>query len=103
MNVIKCPACGKENNEAKECTRCGCELSILASICRAAEQELFMGKESLVNGDIPVAIHHAGKSWHLKKSPEAARLAFLTALASGDFAQAGKWYARTGKVIKESL
>ena len=97
MNVIKCPACGKENDEAKECARCGCELSILASICRAAEQGLLMGKKSLENGDILMAMHHAGKSWHLKKSPAAARLAFLTALASGDFAQAGKWYARTGK------
>ena len=96
MNIIKCPACGKENDEAKECARCGCELSILARICRAAEQELFMGKKSLENRNIPVAMHHAGKSWHLKKSSEAARLAFLTALASGDFAQAGKWYARTG-------
>ena len=94
--MIKCPACGKENDEGKECVRCGCELSILARICRAAEQELFMGKENLASGDIPAAMHHAGKSWRLKKSPEAARLAFLTALASGDFAQARTWYARTG-------
>ena len=96
MNMIKCPACGKENDEATECTRCGCELSILARICRAAEQELFMGKESLVKGDIPAAMRHAVKSWHLKKSPEAARLAFLSSLSSGDFEQVGRWYARVG-------
>lgn len=37
MNMIKCTARGKENEEAKGCARCGCELSILASICRAKE------------------------------------------------------------------
>lgn len=98
MNITKCPACGKENDEAKECARCGCELSILARISRMAEKELFMGKESLVNGDIPAAMHHAGKSRHLKKSPAAARLAFLSALAAGNFEQAGRWYVRTGEI-----
>ncbi|PIP08231.1 MAG: hypothetical protein COX51_04790 [Syntrophobacteraceae bacterium CG23_combo_of_CG06-09_8_20_14_all_50_8] len=98
MNIIICPACGKENDGVRECTRCGCELSILEMISRTAEQELFMGKESLVNGDIPAAMHHTGKSWHLKKSPEAARLAFLSALAAGDFEQAGRWYVRTGEI-----
>ena len=98
MSSIICPACGKENDEAKECARCGCELSILKMISRTAEQELSMGKESLVKGDIPAAVHHAGKSWHLKKSPEAARLAFLSALAAGDFKEAGRWYLRTGEI-----
>jgi hypothetical protein len=98
MNIIAaCPACGKENDGASECARCGCELSILEMISRTAEKELFMGKESLARGDIPAAVHHAGKSWHLKKSPEAARLAFLSALATGDFEQTGRWYARTGE------
>ena len=98
MNIITCPACGKENDGEMECPRCGCELSILEMISRTADKELFMGKESLVNGDIPAAIHHAGKSWHLKKSPEAARLAFLSALATGNFEQAGRWYVRTGEI-----
>jgi len=98
MNIIICPACGKESDSVKECPRCGCELFILEMISRTAEQELFVGKESLVNGDIPAAIHHAGKSWHLKKSFEAARLAFLSALAAGDFKEAGRWYVRTGEI-----
>ena len=94
MSSIICPAFGKENNDEMECPRCGCELSILEMISRMAEKELFLSKESLVNGDIPAAVYHAGKSWHLKKSPEAARLAFLSALATGDFEQAGRWYLR---------
>ena len=38
-------------------------------------------------------MRHAVKSWHLKKSPEAARLASLSSLAAGYFEQAGRWYA----------
>ena len=97
MNIIICPACGKENSDVRECTRCGCELFMLEMISRRAQQELFIGKGSLVNGDIPSAIQHAGKSWRLKKSPQAAQLAFMSALAAGDFKDAGRWYARTGQ------
>jgi len=94
MSLIKCPACGKENDGARECTRCGCELHILEKISRLAERELMRGKESLVNGAVVDAMSYAGRSWYLKKSPEAARLAFLSALAAGDFEQASRWYAR---------
>lgn len=94
INTIICPACARENDEATECSRCGCELSILAKISRAAEQELSLGKESLVNSDIPEAMRHAVKSWHLKKTPEAARLAFLTALAAGNPELASWWCVR---------
>lgn len=93
MDLIKCPACGKENDATAECTRCGCDLDILARIRQAAEQELFRGQESLTEGDSTAAMRHAVKSWHLKKSPEASQLAFLSSLAAGDFEQAGRWYA----------
>jgi len=72
--TIACPACGKKSEDVRECPRCGCELSILEMITRAAARELFIGRESFLAGDLQSAIYHAGKSWYLKKSPEAARL-----------------------------
>ena len=94
MDII-CPACGKKNDSASECIRCGCEFSILEKIVHAAERELFISRENLGNEDFRDALQHARHSWHLKKSPEAARLAFLAALAVKDFEQAGRWYVRT--------
>lgn len=96
MDIV-CPACGKKNDVANECIRCNCELSILEKIARAAEQELFIGRESLYNRDFHGALEHAQHSWRLKKSFEAARFAFLAALAACDFEQAGKWYVRAGE------
>ncbi len=92
--TISCPACGKKSEDERECPRCGCELSILEMISRAAARELFEGREYFLAGDMPSAIHHAGKSWYLKKSPEAARLAFLAALSARDSQQVERWYAR---------
>jgi hypothetical protein len=94
---IVCPACGKKSDDAPECPRCGCELSTLAMIIRAAMQELAVGRKSFLEGDFQSALHHAGKSWRLKKSPEAARLAFLSALSLNDFTNLKRWYARAGR------
>jgi len=101
MTII-CPACGKKNEDVRECPRCGCELSILEKVNRAAARELLMGRESFLGGDMQTAMHHAGKSWYLKKSPEAARLAFLSALAANDLVQVGRWYARASGSAEES-
>ena len=102
MNIA-CPACGKKNEDARECLRCGCELLILELITRAAAREIFMGRESFLSEDMRAAMHHAGKSWYLKKSPEAARLAFLSALAVNDLAQIARWYARTSGSDREGM
>ncbi|HAJ26146.1 MAG TPA: hypothetical protein DCG53_02685 [Syntrophus sp. (in: bacteria)] len=93
--TIACPACSKKSEDARECPRCGCELSILKMVAHAATQELFMGRENFLAGDMRAAMHHAGKSWYLKKSPAAARLSFLSALAANDLVQVDRWYART--------
>ena len=97
---ITCPACGKKNVGGMECARCGCELSILERIIRAAEHELDIGRESLMRGNAAEALRRAESSWILRKSPEAARLAFLAGLAAGDFEQVGKWYTRAGDRVR---
>lgn len=69
--AIACPACGKKSEDVRECPRCGCELSILEMITRAA-------------------------------APEAARLAFLSALSVNDLVQVDRWYARASGSARES-
>ena len=99
--TIACPACGKKSEDVRECPRCGCELSILEMITRAAARELLTGRESFLAGDMQSAVYHAGKSWYLKKNPGAARLAFLSALPTGDPAQIDRWYARASGAAGE--
>lgn len=91
---ITCPACGKQNDGGAECPRCGCELAILQTIIDAADTALRRGEESLALGNAVTAADQAQRSWRLKKSKSAARLAFLAHLAIGDDIQAGRWYAR---------
>lgn len=92
MSIV-CPACGKVNEESVEsCRRCECALAILERITAAARAVLSDGEKSLSIGKAAIAADRAHNSYRLKKSPEAARLAFLANLAIGDFAQAEKWY-----------
>jgi hypothetical protein len=99
--AIDCPACGKISEDARECPRCGCELSILEMIVRAAARELAAGRKSFLAGDMQSALHHAGKSWYLKKGPEAARLAFLSSLAVNDLALVDRWHVRANRPAGE--
>ena len=94
---IKCPSCKKVNSDSPECVRCGCELKILTTILQAAENEISMGKAKLLNGDFLEALEHAMQSWNLKKSSNAAKLAFLVNGSIGKYEDALKWYYITGK------
>ena len=97
---IVCPACGKKNDGGAECLRCGCELAVLQTIIDAADAALRRGEESLARGDAAAAIDQAETSWRLKKSQQAARLAFLANIAIGDDREAGRWYALAGDETK---
>jgi hypothetical protein len=96
---IDCPACGKKNNGSPECIRCGCELEVLRNIAIAADRALDRGRQCLVQGEATAAAAEAMRSWQLKKSPAAARLAFLAYLAIGDFTKASQWYALSSQMI----
>ena len=95
--TITCPACGKKNEGAEGCTRCGCDLSILENILQTAAHKIYMGRENIKTGDPLEALRHAEESWLLKKSAAAARLAFLAALAVGDLEGADLWYVRASR------
>jgi predicted amidophosphoribosyltransferase len=92
MEII-CPSCGKAN-EATPCRRCGCELSQLFAVCRAAEVELRIAAKCLSSGNVAEAREHATHSWELHHSSEAARLAFLACIALQDFARSRHWHRR---------
>ncbi|HOF05213.1 MAG TPA: hypothetical protein PK175_04230 [Syntrophales bacterium] len=94
---IVCPACGRKGDGEGDCPRCGCELPLLTAIIRAAARERERAEVCLRRGDFPAALHHAGRSWYMKKSRGAARCAFLAALGARSFDQARRWYPRARK------
>jgi hypothetical protein len=90
---IICPACGKTNElAASACPRCGCDLGQLALITRAAAGHLRAAARALRAGEWMVAIGHAEKSWSLRHSSAAARLAGLAAAALGDAPRLLRWW-----------
>ena len=90
--LVQCPACKKINSDPGLCERCGCDLWPLGEILRAAEFELQIGTEKLKKGAGDQALGHAKKSWFLRKSDAAAKLAFLACMFSGEFKEARVWY-----------
>jgi len=94
---IVCPSCGKAN-QSTPCGRCGCDLSPLFAVYGAAEFELRVAGKCLRSGNLDEAREHAAKSWELRHSPEAARLAFLACIALDDFASARLWRQRGERV-----
>ncbi|MEI6125515.1 MAG: hypothetical protein WCQ99_03075 [Pseudomonadota bacterium] len=91
---IRCPACSKVNSTEAQCSRCGSDLAVLVNILHAAAAELTLSKKSLASGKVSAALHHARRSWRLKKSSDAAQLAFLSSLAGASPDEAAQWYAR---------
>jgi hypothetical protein len=89
---IVCPACNKANNEEAHCSRCGADLHALVQIRRSAALALKKGTQCLKQNEGRDALHQAEISWHLKKSTEAARLAFLACLHLQRFTSATRWY-----------
>lgn len=94
---IQCPSCKKLNSDSPECVRCGCELKILIAILQAAGSEISMGKGKLLEGNCLEALGHAIRSWNLKKSSNAAKLAFLANVSIGKYEDALKWRYKMGK------
>lgn len=94
---IQCPSCKKTNSDSASCTRCGCELRVLQELLQAAEREIALGKNELRGGKPVIALNHAVRSWQLKNSPEAAKLAFLATICERRFEEALKWYSRVSK------
>jgi hypothetical protein len=90
---ITCPSCGK-SNPSTPCLRCGCDLSSLLAVYRAAQVELSVAAKCLRSGSLQEARVHAARSWELYRTPEAARLAFLACLAGNDFAWSRIWHHR---------
>ena len=93
MAEIVCPSCAKAN-ESAPCRRCGCDLSSLFAIDRAAGIELAAAAKCLRTGKAADARNHAARSWQLRHTLVAARLAFLACVALADSAAARYWCCR---------
>ncbi|TLD42675.1 MAG: hypothetical protein JETT_1018 [Candidatus Jettenia ecosi] len=90
---IRCPSCKKTNSDSSTCVRCGCELQTLQAILQAAESEISTGRNKLRMGNLQDALNHALRSWHLKNSHEAAKLAFLAHISEKRYEEALTWYS----------
>ncbi len=95
---IRCPACGRANEEADRCGRCGCDLFALRRIRKTAERELARGSFALRQGFDEEALDRAAVSWRLERSPQAARLAFLASLALGRQDEAAHWWSMGSRI-----
>lgn len=94
---IQCPSCKKINSDSSTCVRCGCELQTLRTILQAAEGEIAIGRNKLRMGNPLEALNHAIRSWHLKNSPKAAKLAFLANMSVRRFEDALRWHFHATK------
>ena len=91
---ITCPACGKKNDAADTCARCGGDLSLLRAIRAAAAAHLVTARGKLTERDWASALAHAGQSWELRRTVESARLACISAAALGDVRALERWRRR---------
>jgi hypothetical protein len=100
---IVCPSCGKAN-QSTPCRRCGCELSPLFGVYRAAEMELRVAGKCLRSGKIEEARERAAHSWELRHTSEAARLAFLACIALDDLSWVLLWRRRAvaSEIVRKS-
>jgi hypothetical protein len=98
---ISCPACGKTSDlrATTACSRCGCDLGPLAGIIAGSLWHLQAAAGELRAGDWDAALEHAQRSWSLRHSPRAARLAWLATMALGETRDALTWQRR-GEGVK---
>jgi hypothetical protein len=94
MVAINCPACNKTGVTTESCPRCGCDLSRLHTIQRAALWHLGHSARLLQEKEWVLALHYAGQSWRLRHTSHAAGLAFLAASTHGDTILAAIWHDR---------
>jgi hypothetical protein len=102
--LIECPVCKKENEACGDpmCLRCGSDLSPLQSVLQAATWHLAMAAERLRGQDWQEAFNHADRSWKLRHSDAAARLAFLASSALGDSRLAARWYESAQRMCNQN-
>jgi hypothetical protein len=93
---IACPACGKTNdlNRAPACARCGCELGHLAQTLAGAASHLSAATRALRAQEWLEVRRHAQRSWSLRHTPQAAQLAALAAVATGEAQDFLRWRER---------
>lgn len=93
---IACPSCGKTNTIAP-CQRCGCDLAPLFAIRREAASALGAAARHLRKGAAQEAREEAWRSWDLRHSAEAVRVACLASIALGDPDGLAEWRNRGGE------
>ena len=95
--LLECPACRKWNEPGAgaACQRCGCDLGWLQAVRRGAARHLDIAAVRARSADWSAALLHAERSWSLRHSPEAARIAFVVSAILRDGHGAALWHPRS--------
>jgi len=96
---LDCPTRDKASCGGPEtsCRRCGCDLCRMRAIAKSASGHLAAAPRCLRECDWTPALRHAERSWRLRHSELAARLAFLASAALGDTGRATRWHAASAR------
>lgn len=97
--AIRCPVCKAENTDGPNCRRCKADLSLVFALEDQRSAALSEAKDALDERHYAEA--HTAALWadHLRRDEVSSRLVALTALLSGDHAQAWRVWGeqvRTG-------
>jgi len=93
---LDCPACRKPNplDSSAPCVRCEADLNPVRHVMLAAIRERDLGHAALQHQEWRAAHAHASRSWALRHSTAAARLAFCAAMADPGLGDPATWLAR---------
>lgn len=95
QNTIDCAVCGKKDITVTICPRCESDLVILRKITMDSEILVRKSNKALQAMNPERSLQMAIRSWKLKRNQNAAKAAFLSCCALGDFRSALAWYKRT--------
>jgi hypothetical protein len=89
---IDCAVCGKKEISGIVCPRCESDLEILRKLIICSETLVLESMNVLSAMKPDESLQLAKRSWNLRKNQKAAKAAFLSCCALGDFENALRWY-----------
>jgi hypothetical protein len=100
---LTCPACGKKNDTASNCPRCGCEVSNLHELTKASVSLYDESCSLLQKGNAYDALKKAEISWDLVNSEKTAAIAFVASISLSDSAVSLQWWNRAQPATNGNL
>lgn len=83
--TMKCPACGRSEESASSCGRCGADLSGLRGVAAAAARRESRGLSLLREGDSDRAVEESMGANRLRRSERSQRLVAVSLACAGRY------------------